>query len=112
MFKHSNAKDGTDNQAGLAELALKNIHDGVIITNKAGVIQFINPAAIAMTECGSADKAIGLDYGLLLKLETKEGRELPEAENPLIQAMNTGQPLEGYQSCLITAQSGTRCALQ
>lgn len=108
MFKHSNAKDVTDNQAGLAELALKNIHDGVIITNKAGVIQFINPAAIAMTECGSADKAIGLDYGLLLKLETKEGRELPEAENPLIQAMNTSQPLEGYQSCLITTQSGKR----
>ena len=108
MFKHGNTKDSTDDQAGLAELALKNIHDGVIITNKAGVIQFINPAAIAMTECGSADKAIGLDYGLLLKLETKEGRDLPEAENPLIQAMNTGQPLEGYQSCLIASQSDKR----
>lgn len=108
MFKRGNTKNNTENQAGLAELALKNIHDGVIITNKAGVIQFINPAAIAMTECGSMEKAIGLDYGLLLKLETKEGRELSEAENPLIQAMNTGQPLEGYQGCLIATHSGKR----
>ncbi len=108
MFKHGNTKNNTENQAGLAELALKNIHDGVIITDKTGTIQFINPAAIAMTECGSADKAIGLDYGLLLKLETKEGRELPEAENPLIQAMKTGQSLESYQSCLIATQSGKR----
>lgn len=108
MFKRSNTKNSAESQAVLAELALKNIHDGVIITDKSGVIQFINPAAITMTECGSADKAIGLDYGLLLKLETKEGRELSEAENPLIRAMNTNQPLENCQVCLIASQSDKR----
>ncbi|RYC74486.1 sensor histidine kinase [Candidatus Nanosyncoccus alces] len=108
IFKRNNPKDGVGNQSGLAELALKNIHDGVIITDKSGVIQFINPAAINMTECGSADKAIGLDYGLLLKLESKEGRELPESENPLIQAMSTGRPLDPFQSCLIASQSDKR----
>ena len=108
MFKRSNSKKSAESQAGLAELALKNIQDGVIITNKSGVIQLINPAAITMTEYGSANRAIGLDYGLLLKLETKEGRELPESENPLIQAMNTGQPLESYQACLIASQSDKR----
>ncbi len=108
MFKRNNPKNSAVSQAGLAELALKNIHDGVIITDKSGVIQFINPAAVTMTECGSADKATGLDYGLLLKLETKEGRELSEAENPLIQAMSTGQTLENCQVCLIATQSDKR----
>ena len=108
MFKRSQPKNSSANQAGLAEMALKNIHDGVIIIDKSGVIQFINPAAITMTECGSADKAIGLDYGLLLKLETKEGRELSDAENPLLQAMSTGQPLDSFQGCLIAGQSDKR----
>ena len=108
MFKRSQPKNSPANQTGLAEMALKNIHDGVIITDKSGVIQFINPAAITMTECGSADRAIGLDYGLLLKLETKEGRELSEAENPLIQAMGSGQPLDSFQGCLIAGQSDKR----
>ena len=108
IFKRNDSKSNALNQASLAEMALKNIHDGVIITDKSGVIQFINPAALIMTECGSADKAIGLDYGLLLKLETKEGRELSEAENPLIQAMNTSQLLENCQVCLIASQSDKR----
>ena len=58
----------------LAELALATIHDGVIITNRAGVIQSINPAAVIMLDCGGAENALGLDYGLLLKLESIEGQ--------------------------------------
>ena len=112
IFKHgsstSSSVSNPASQAGLAEMVLKNIHDGVVITDQSGVIQFINPAGISMTECGSAEQATGLDYGLFLKIETKEGRELSEAENPLIQAMKTGQPLEGFECCLISSQSGKR----
>ena len=109
IFKLKKAsKNPASEQAGLAEIALKTIHDGVIMTDKAGLIQFINPAAITMTECGSASRAIGLDYGLIIKLESKEGRELSEKENPLIQAMNTGQPLDYTQLSLISTQSGKR----
>lgn len=108
IFKRSTSKGGSGSQTGLAELALKNIHDGVIITDKAGVVRFINPAAVTMAECGSSDRAIGLDYGLLFGLETKEGRELSESENPLIQAMRTGQPLDSYQCCLISKRSEKR----
>lgn len=92
----------------LTELALATIHDGVIITNRSGVIQFINPAAVIMLDCGSAENALGLDYGLLLKLESKEGRELPENENPLIQAMRTNQQLENYAACLVAGPSAKR----
>ena len=108
LFKHNNFGKNLDSQTGLAEIALKAIHDGVIMTDKSGTIQFINPAAVTMLDCGSADKAIGLDYGLLIKLESKEGRELSEAENPLIQAMNTGQPLEPTQVSLIAGPSAKR----
>ena len=92
----------------LAELALATIHDGVIITNRAGVIQSINPAAVIMLDCGGAENALGLDYGLLLKLESIEGRELSENENPLIQAMRTNQQLENYAACLIAGPSAKR----
>lgn len=107
LFKPKNT-DSNANKAALAEMALKSIHDGVVMTDKSGNVQFINPAAITMTECGSAEKAIGLDYGLIIKLETKEGRELSEAENPLIQAMKTGQALEPTKLALIAIDSGKR----
>lgn len=102
------AKKTTENQAALAEMALKAIHDGVVMTDKSGVIQFINPAAVTMTEVGSPDHAIGLDYGLVVKLESKEGRELSEAENPLIQAMKTNRPLERAEVMLIPTKSAKR----
>lgn len=109
ILKRNNPKPVPENnQSGLAEMALQNIHDGVIITNKVGTIQFINPAGATMTECGTTDQAIGLDYGILLRLESKEGRELSEAENPLIQAMRSGQPLDSFHGCLITMQSDKR----
>ena len=108
LFKSKNPAKIAASQSSFAEHALKVIHDGVIMTDRAGIIQFINPAAVTMTECGSVSNALGLDYGLVVKLETKEGRELSEAENPLIQAMKTGQPLDGYRASLITVSSGKR----
>ena len=108
ILKRNKTDKNSADQSGLSEMVLKNIHDGVIITDKSGVVQFINPAGITMTECGSANSAVGLDYGLILKLETKEGRELPEAENPLIIAMNSSQPLDAFQCCIIASQSDKR----
>lgn len=109
LFKrdHNTAKPPTNNQSTLAEVALNSIHDGVAITNKNGVIQFINPAAAQMINAG-AHQTVGLDYGLVIKLESKEGRELPDRENPLVQAMTSGQPLESTPVSLIIAGSGQR----
>ena len=106
IFKHNNSSN-SGAHATLAEIALSAIHDGVVITDKKGVIRFINPAASQMTNY-SADEAIGLDYGLVIKLESKEGRELSDHENPLIQAISTGQPLEPSQFLLISAKSNQR----
>lgn len=106
LFKRKKTSSSADNQSALAEMALKSIHDGVIITDKNGVVEFINPAAVTMTGHGS--NSIGLDYGLLIKLESKEGRTLADNENPLIQAMKNSQPLEKYQASLIVGQSDKR----
>ena len=108
LFSKKNQTDSGADKTVLAEMALMTIHDCVIITNKNGAVQFINPAAVAMTECATAENATGLDYGLLIKLETKEGRELPENENKLIIAMKTGQSLDRFAACLIGTKSGKR----
>ena len=86
----------------LAEMALMSINEGVIITDRAGIIKFINPAAVAMTDVKTANNVIGLDYNLILKIESKEGRELSAADNLLLRTMQVGQPLERYTVCLIS----------
>lgn len=98
----------TANQPALAEMALRAIHDGVIITDKVGIIKFINPAAVTMIGCGTPNNVTGLDYGLVIKLESKEGRELSENENPLIQSMRNNQPLDSFQGCLVASGSDKR----
>ncbi len=106
--RNKNPNPAASDKTLLAEMALNSINDGVIITDKNGIIKFINPAAITMTECGMAENALNLDYGLLLKIETKEGRELAETENPLVLSMRSGQPLERYACCMIAGQSAKR----
>ncbi len=106
LFRRTHKIKPKSDKSNLAELALRTIHDGVIMTDKKGVIEFINSAAATMT--GYGEKALGLDYGLVIKLESKEGRELLPTENPLKLAMDSGQPLEGFQATLIIAQSDKR----
>ena len=109
IFKRKNQSGSdADKQNSFAEMALRTIQEGVILTNASGQILFVNPAAIRMTDFSSAEGAINLDYGLLLKIESKEGRPLEDTENPLIAAMKTGQPLDGHQCCLIAGDSGKR----
>ena len=91
----------------LAELALVNIHDGVMIVDRAGRTEYANPAAVAILGVPASD-LIGLDFSLLFKIETTEGRPLPENENLLLQAFRTRQPLENYKVCLIVGQAGKR----
>ncbi|MBR3353477.1 PAS domain-containing sensor histidine kinase [Candidatus Saccharibacteria bacterium] len=108
IFKPKKNQNSPSNNAVLSELALRYIHDGVIIADKNNTVCFINPAAVIMTGCSSAENAIGLDFGLIIKIESKEGRALAENENHLIQAMLTNQPLDAFQALLINASSEKR----
>ncbi|MBQ6410298.1 PAS domain-containing protein [Candidatus Saccharibacteria bacterium] len=93
-------------QTQLAEVVLNNINDGVIIIDHAGIIQFINPAAVVMTNCQNASNAVGLDYSLILKIKSKDGRELTSEENPLTRAITSSQALEGHACLLVSGNSG------
>ena len=105
--KKSSSKAGSPT-SGLADLALNMIHDGVIVVNRSGIIQYINPAAVTMTDCGAAENVVGLDYGLTLKVEAKDGRELADNDNMLFQSVRTAQVLDGYEVNLIAGASGKR----
>ena len=108
LFNRKNTGNSKSDVSGLAELALKTIHDGIVITDRSGVIQFINPAAATMTDCGGVNTAIGLEYNSVIKLESKEGRELLEQENPLINSIKNNQPLDAFRGSLIVGQTDKR----
>ena len=95
-------------QANLAEIALNNINNGVIIADSNSQIRYINPAAVIMTDCRTPENAIGLDYTLLIKIEAKNGQEIKPEENPIIRAFTTNQPLENYDCVLLSGPSMKR----
>ena len=96
------------NTSLMAELALNTIHDGVIIIDGANIIRFINPAAVDMVGCVSANNAIGLDFALIVKLEGHDGSVVQEQQNALINAARTNQPYESRDFFLIAAQGDKR----
>lgn len=103
-----NAANAATSPNLLAELALATINDGVIILNHTGLIEYANQAAVIMLGFNATDNIIGLDAGLFLKIENKEGRELTEAENELLKAIRAGQPLEDYKVFLLSGAAKKR----
>ena len=95
FFKRNNKVNTipADN-SGLAQLVLDAIHDGVVIMDQAGVIRFINPAALRMINARSAADVIGIDYTLVIRLESKDGSQLAPENNPMIRAFQTGQAVD------------------
>lgn len=92
--RKKNDKAADANRAALSQMVLDAIHDGVIITDKAGVIRFINPAATRMVNARSSADVIGIDSSLVVRIESKDGRQLQPEENLLIRAIQSGQALE------------------
>ncbi|MBR3169262.1 hypothetical protein IKF23_02370 [Candidatus Saccharibacteria bacterium] len=103
----NNNSSPAESSARLAEIALNNIHDGVIVTDSVGTVRFINPAAATMIDCKNPSDAIGLDYTLLFKIQNKDGRDLSPEENPLLRAFSSGQSLENY-SCLLSPNNDSK----
>ncbi|MBQ6320766.1 PAS domain-containing protein [Candidatus Saccharibacteria bacterium] len=89
----------------LAELALKTIHDGVIITDPNGIIRFINPAALSMTGVKQAEDALNLDFMLVMKFETTDGTKVDDANNELMKAVKTNIAFETRKYVLVAANN-------
>ncbi|MDO4526754.1 MAG: PAS domain-containing sensor histidine kinase [Candidatus Saccharibacteria bacterium] len=91
-----------------ADIVLKNINDGVVIVNKSGIIEFVNPAAVTMLDCGEPSNAIGLDYSLLFPLEAKDGQALNPDDNMLVKSFSAAQPMENFQCVLLSGTAKKR----
>lgn len=89
----------------LAELALKTIHDGVIITDANGIIKFINPAAASMTGTKKIEDAMNLDFMLIMKFEAADGSKIEDANNELLKAVKTNIAFETRKYVLVAANN-------
>lgn len=108
IFKRAQAPTPSNGGSALAELALNTINDGVVIADADGIVRFVNPAAGRMVEANALTNPVGVSYKDVLRLESKEGRALSEQENPLVMAMNSGQPLDNFRASLIVGNLGKR----
>jgi len=109
MFKQKQSVEKTQiNQSNLAMMALNNIGDGVLIVNAAGKVQFVNLAALRMLNCNNANDVLGLDYGLVIKIKTKDDGDFSDAQNPLNVAIKTEQPLMNFIAILVVSRTGKR----
>ncbi|MBR1796288.1 PAS domain-containing protein [Candidatus Saccharibacteria bacterium] len=104
IFGRSNAKSGSGAQGSLASLALNAIADGVIILDTNGKIQFMNPAALALTGYTSLGEVQDLPYTSALKFENNQGTVLADAQNPLIYAVNHNEAFSSRSMVLVSLQ--------
>lgn len=95
----------TSADAGLAELALNNITDGVLIIDSNGIVKMANPAALTMLGQKSANDILGLDFSLVIKLENSEGMPLDGDNNPLILAARNNTAFSSREFLLAGANA-------
>ena len=99
------------NYSALAELTLNSITDGVLLIDDMGIIKFANPAAAEMVGYGSPTNMLGLDYKVVLRLETTGGVAVPPEQSKVTQAVQTNQTVTLRDYVLISVQSERRAAI-
>lgn len=73
-----------------SEILMQSIADGVIVTDTAGKISLLNPAAAKMTGW-SVQEAMGMDVRLVVTLLQEDGSDLPQDTFPFTQVLKTKQ---------------------
>lgn len=99
------------NSSALAEMALNGIADGVLLIDKAGVVQFANPAAATMVGYGSPTNLIGLNYQTVLRLANTDGSAVPLDGSKLDQAVRLNQAMTSREYLLLSAQGERKSAI-
>lgn len=69
---------------------LQAISDGIIVTDKDGIISLMNPAAAQMTGW-TEEEAIGIDVSLVVNLTEEDSSELETDQYPFRRVFKTGQ---------------------
>ena len=89
-----------------SETVINSIAEGVIVTDGAGKIQLINPAAQQLLGWEKQD-AMSLDYKSVIKVGDAKGIELPENSSPIRQTFITNQSVT-TNDYSITTHSGKK----
>ena len=104
IFRNNTARVQAENQAALASLALNAIADGVVILDASGKVVLMNPAALALSGYTGAAEVIGLPYTSVLKFENNQGQVIPDAQNPLVNAISRGEAFSSRDLVLASLQ--------
>lgn len=64
-----------------SQILIQSINDGIVVTDTAGKVTLMNPAASLMTQW-SISEAAGVDARLVVKLNTEDGAEVSDADDP------------------------------
>jgi PAS domain S-box-containing protein len=84
-----------------SDFLLNAIQDGVVMVDRAGLIQVFNPAAAAITGW-TAEEALGLDYRTVMQLIDDKNDIMTDATHPFAQVLATGQSVRASHAMLAT----------
>ncbi|MDR3297807.1 MAG: PAS domain-containing protein [Candidatus Nomurabacteria bacterium] len=93
-----------DDQRLMSELALRAVHDAVIILDSANNVVLINPAACTLLGT-TRDVALTLNYFSIVNLVNKQGSAIDPAQNPITIALSTNQYSEIRDYSIMAAGS-------
>ena len=79
------------NIEGKSDIVINTIDDDVMAISRGGMIELINPSAQTLIGWNQGD-ALGLSWQSVLKLATSEGKDIPENDNPVAQALVNNKP--------------------
>lgn len=113
IFKNAQGEAGDNALAGdlsreaiKSEVVINALAEGVIVVDKKGILQLINPAAQQLTGWGAGD-SVQLDYHSVLKLATAQGKPI-EGDDPIQQVLKTNKTVVNNELSLTTKEAKKR----
>ncbi len=82
-----------------------------MLVDESGMIQFANPAAAAMAGYNGPDNITGLDYQLVMHLESSEGTPIEITQSDVYTALMTNQAMTTREYLLVSAQTEHKIAV-
>lgn len=89
-----------------SEIVINAIGDGVLALDSKGTILLLNPAAQSLLGWNKAE-AVGLDYGLVMKLTSKQDQPINGGQNPIEQVRVIKQVIVNNELTL-TSKAGKK----
>lgn len=92
-----------------SDFILGAIDDGVVVVDKASIIQVFNRAAGNITGWAPED-AVGHNFAEVLQMVDGQGAALPPQQNPIIQALVEAKPIRN-SDCIVKSKNGKDLAV-